>query len=82
MENEVVAIALSERDRRFALQAAEWATNAHQGVAVTAADAAIEIGSSRPQGELRRIWNAALLNERLVAEASAERAAVLGQLVK
>lgn len=82
MGNEVVAIALSERDRHFALEAVKWTINAHQGVAVTAAEAAIEISGSRPQCELRRIWNAALLNEQLVAEASAERAAVLTQLVK
>ena len=82
MGNEVVAIALSERDHRFAWEAAKQATNTHQGVTVTAAEAAIEIGGSRPQGELRRIWNAALLNERLVAEASVERADILGQLVK
>jgi len=82
MGNEVVAIALSERDRCLAREAAKWATNTHQGVAITAAEAATEIGGSRPQGELRRIWNAALLNERLVAEASVERAAILGQLVK
>lgn len=82
MGNEVVSIALSERDHRFAPEAANWATNAHQGVAVTSAAVAIEISGSRPQGELRRIWNAAFLNERIVAEASVERAVILGRLVK
>lgn len=77
------SVALGHGDAEQGPAAAAWAAAFHPGVSVCLDAGMAKLTSpDRSPAELRTIWRAALLNERLLAKGNERRSAVLQGLVR
>jgi hypothetical protein len=76
-------VPLTEADRRFAADGAVWLPRFYPGVSAEVQDTEVQLHSNQhDEAQLKRIWRAALLNERMHAAANGQRRQLLAGLAE